>query len=162
MHRIDPFGAQAVRRRAGGRPSRLALAVLAGIGLTLLAPWPEARAQKGFEAPPPAPAAAPRPAPRPATPAQPAAPAVPAPAPALGASAPTPGGTREAPQAAALGNRIAPPAVRDLRDTVPPDPLGVARRAGLRPRTSRPTDLRTRNTPPSAQEFGDALAPPSR
>jgi hypothetical protein len=69
-------------------------------------------------------------------------------------------GAAEDPVVAATGDRMLPPHLRGLRDAQPPEPEQVARRAGLRPRSSRPTDLRNTGTPPSAAEFGALLAPP--
>jgi hypothetical protein len=105
---------------------------------------------------------------------QPVAPAMPravAPRPAVPQFAPppamaplptaqNPGAAAEDPAVAATGDRMLPPELRNLRDAQPADPELVARRAGLRPRTGRPTDLRNTGTPPSAAEFGALLAPP--
>jgi hypothetical protein len=63
----------------------------------------------------------------------------------------------EDPVVAAAGNAALPPALRDLRDQVPPDPAGLARSMGLRAPSGPATDLRNRT--PSSREIVDALAP---
>jgi hypothetical protein len=65
--------------------------------------------------------------------------------------------TGEDPVAAAAGNAALPPALRDLRDQMPPDPAGLARSMGLRAPSGPATDLRNRT--PSSREIVDALAP---
>lgn len=49
------------------------------------------------------------------------------------------------------------PQTRELRDQMPPDPLGAERRLGLREPRGPATDLRGRT--PSPREIVDALAP---
>ena len=49
------------------------------------------------------------------------------------------------------------PQTRELRDQMPPDPLGIERRLGLREPRGPATDLRGRT--PSPREIVDALAP---
>lgn len=97
--------------------------------------------------------------PAPARPGVPAATAAPEPFPAAPPAAFGSQGFQEDPRVAATGDRMLPPNLRDLRDTVPANALQVARQAGLRPRRVQPVDLRTRNTAPSPQEFGELLSP---
>lgn len=66
----------------------------------------------------------------------------------------------EDPLVAAAGDELIPSPLRNLRDALPHDPERVMRDAGLRPRRSRPIDLRTAPGLPSAQEFGAALGRP--
>jgi hypothetical protein len=66
--------------------------------------------------------------------------------------------SREDPAAAQVGDALPlPPAVRDLRNQLPPDPRGTARQLGLREPTGRATDMRNRT--PTPREIADALAP---
>jgi hypothetical protein len=138
------------------RVARRGLAIAGGSMLAAALLAAPALAQFGPDGPkpgtyrPPVPAA-----PRPVAPRV----VVPPPAAPLPTALP-PGPVAEDPLVAATGDRMLPPQLRGLRDTQPPEPEQVARRAGLRPRTSQPTDLRNTGTPPSAAEFGALLAPP--
>ncbi|GGC40093.1 hypothetical protein GCM10011504_18130 [Siccirubricoccus deserti] len=135
---------------------RRGLAIAGGAMLAAALLSAPALAQFGADGPKPGAA-------RPAVPAapRPVAPrAVPPPPAAPQPTAQPPGAAAEDPLVAATGDRMLPPQLRGLRDTQPPEPELVARRAGLRLRTSRPTDLRNTGTPPSAAEFGALLAPP--
>ena len=71
---------------------------------------------------------------------------------------PPPGSQAGNPDAERLAQTLPlDPQTRELRDQMPPDPLGAERRLGLREPRGPATDLRGRT--PSPREIVDALAP---
>ncbi|WP_187830366.1 hypothetical protein [Siccirubricoccus phaeus] len=143
----------------GGVAGRAMAGIAAGL-LALLATLAAARAQPQADGPKPSDLQMPAPRPlgpaprRPAAAPQAASPQA-TPRPPL-APATTAG---EDPAAAAAGDAMLPPALRDIRDAQPPNPELIARQAGLRLRRGQPVDLRGTGRPPSAAEFGELLAP---